>query len=192
MAELPAITIEPWTGAEINDQTRRVHAESVAYWSRIATPQFFERPAPNVWAPADQVRHLTKSMRAVTTGLSLPWPIVWFRFGRAKRPSMSCSVFSAKYQEALASRPSAGRFAPDALAMSRHTEEERGRIMEFHAVAVDEHCRQLARWSERSLDRYRLQHPVLGKITLREFGFFTLLHNVHHVHVAERRRPQAG
>ena len=105
---------------------------------------------------------------------------------------MRCSALSKWYHEVLATGPSAGRFSPDALALSRHTDEERARTMEFHSIAVEEHCGALARWSEGALERYRLRHPVLGKLTLREFGFFTLLHNVHHVHVAERRRPQAG
>src|SRR5438132_13470680 len=116
MAALPEVTGEPWTGADINDQTRRVHAESVAYWSQFNTKTFFARPAPDVWAPADQVRHLTKSMRAVTKGLSLPWPLVWFRFGRAKKASMTCSALSRWYHEVRATGPCAGRFAPDALA----------------------------------------------------------------------------
>jgi len=185
---LPDVIGEPWTGAEINDQMQRVHAESVAYWSQYATADFFRRPAPDVWAPVDQVRHLTKSMRAVSNGLKRSWPLLWFKFGRTSRPSMQCSKLSAWYEDVLKTRPSAGPFAPAPMEASQQNDAGRARVMEFHAVAVEEHCGFFARWSEAALDRWRLKHPLLGMLSLREFGFFTLLHNIHHVHVAEGRR----
>lgn len=192
MTALPDVIGEPWTGAEIIDQTNRVHRESTAYWSQFSTDAFFKRPAPDVWAPADQVRHLTKSMRAVTNGLRRSRLILWYMFGRSKRASMKCSALSKWYHEVLATRPSAGRFAPEPLGPERYTEAERVKITEYHAAAVADHNWRLAAWTEPTLDRYQMLHPVLGKLTLREFGFFTLLHNVHHVHVAEGRRAQGG
>jgi hypothetical protein len=35
-------------------------------------------------------------------------------------------------------------------------------------------------WSENSLDRFKLPHPLLGKLTVREMLFFTIFHNEHH------------
>lgn len=62
------------------------------------------------------------------------------------------------------------------------------RLMAAHAEAVDRFAAAIGDWPERALDRYRLPHPLLGKLTVREMAQFTLLHNVHHVAVAERRR----
>jgi hypothetical protein len=42
-------------------------------------------------------------------------------------------------------------------------------------------------WREADLDRYRLPHPLLGKLTLREMLFFTLYHNYHHVRNVAKR-----
>jgi hypothetical protein len=42
------------------------------------------------------------------------------------------------------------------------------------------------------LERIRLPHPLLGRLTTREMLFFTLYHNQHHVEVAKRRLPQFG
>jgi hypothetical protein len=42
-------------------------------------------------------------------------------------------------------------------------------------------------WSERQLDRIRLPHPVLGKLSVREMLFFTLYHNQHHIEAVKRR-----
>jgi hypothetical protein len=35
-------------------------------------------------------------------------------------------------------------------------------------------------WREEDLDRYRLPHPLLGKLTVREMLLFTVYHNYHH------------
>jgi uncharacterized damage-inducible protein DinB len=37
------------------------------------------------------------------------------------------------------------------------------------------------------LDRLRLPHPALGKLTVREMLFFTIYHNIHHVENVVRR-----
>ena len=40
---------------------------------------------------------------------------------------------------------------------------------------------RIDRWSENSLDRFKLPHPLLGKLTVREMMFFTIFHNEHHL-----------
>ena len=69
---------------ELAAEARRIHAESVTYWAAYAADAFWRRPSPEVWAPVDQVRHLTKSIRAVKScarssiliyGSVLPWRV---------------------------------------------------------------------------------------------------------------------
>jgi hypothetical protein len=187
-ADLPGVAVQPSSGAELVTELRGVHAASTLYWNGYPTPEFFRRPASDVWAPVDQVRHLTKVMRAVTRGLRLPRLAVALLFGRARRPSRSYSALLDDYEAVLTRGGRAGRFAPAPLPASEYTPDVREQVMRYHAEAVDSFCAALARWPEPALDRYRLPHPLLGKLTLRELGFFTLFHNVHHVHVAERRR----
>ena len=48
-------------------------------------------------------------------------------------------------------------------------------------------CNQVARWNEADLDRYRMPHPLLGLLTVREMLQFTVYHTAHHLsRVAER------
>jgi hypothetical protein len=35
--------------------------------------------------------------------------------------------------------------------------------------------------SEKELDQYLVKHPLLGRITLRELGYFTIFHTEHHL-----------
>ena len=42
-------------------------------------------------------------------------------------------------------------------------------------------------WGELALDRYRLPHPLLGRLTVREMLLFTLYHSVHHFNLVSTR-----
>ena len=64
--------------------------------------------------------------------------------------------------------------------------------MDRHAAAIEEFAQAVSQWRPPALDRTRLPHPLLGRLTVREMVHFTLLHNVHHVAVAERRRRRLG
>ena len=185
---VPALEAAPSASGALGAEARRIHVESVRYWSAYSLETFFRRPAPEVWAPADQVRHLTRAVRAVNQGLALPRLALFVLFRWSWRPSRRFDVLVSDYKAALASGGRAGRFTPAAVEASEQTEAGRARIMAHHAAAIDTFARALEQWSDRALDRYRLPHPLLGKLTVREMAYFTLLHNVHHVRVAERRR----
>ena len=176
------------TAAELAAECRRIHAESVAYWRAFPDESFWRRPAPEVWAPADQVRHLTRSIRAVNQGLAIPRPLLALFFGLARGNTRSFSALRDRYSDVLANGGSAGGYAPRALSAAEATEAKRASVMAEHASVVERFASAIARWPERALDRYQLPHPLLGKLTVREMAQFTLLHNAHHVAVAERRR----
>lgn len=187
---VPTLVAAPDSSRALAAEARRIHAESVRYWSAYPPDSFFRRPAPDVWAPADQVRHLTKAIRAVNRGLRLPRVVLLLLFGPSRR-SRSFEVLVADYKAVLAGGGRAGRFTPAAVEATEQGDAGRARIMAWHAAAVDAFASVLERWPDRALDRYRLPHPLLGRLTVREMAYFTLLHNVHHVNVAERRRRES-
>lgn len=185
---VPTFTGNAWAAPDIAAEARRIHADSATYWAAYPAAAFWRRPSPDVWAPVDQVRHLTKSIRAVNRGLALPRPVLALFFGLARGGPRSFSALRERYREVLAKGGGAGGYAPRRLSEADATETRRVEIMAEHAAVVDRFSSAIAAWPERSLDRYRLPHPLLGKLTVREMALFTLLHNVHHVAVAERRR----
>jgi hypothetical protein len=188
---VPEVSKGSMRGSEIVGELRRVHAESVEYWRGFSTAEFFERPAADVWAPADQVRHLTKSMRAMRRGFDMPKVLLFFRFGVALRASRTLEELRDAYGAKLRPFPR-NPFAARELDVADRNDAGRLREMQAHATTVDELCRAIARWSEWSLDRFVLPHPLLGRITAREMGTFAVIHNVHHVRVAEQRRTGAA
>jgi hypothetical protein len=59
-------------------------------------------------------------------------------------------------------------------------------------IGVTALARALEHWTEMDLDRCRLPHPLLGKITVREMLFFTLYHYEHHWAIVAERLGTSG
>ncbi len=177
---------DPTSGAEIAAALRTLHRESVEYWRSFDTATFLA-PIGEAWSPADNVRHLTKSIRAVTTGLKLPSIAVRLLYGGATAPSRDYATMRDTYRARLAKGADAGKYAPGPRPTPTDPDAERERVMRYHAAAVEEMCGRIGRWSERALDRCRLPHPLLGRITVREMLLFTRCHNQHHVENVKRR-----
>lgn len=177
---------EPFGGAEISRELRALHARSRDFWSSFSTNEFFY-PLGDAWSPADNVRHLLKSNRPVLRALSTAKILLLFRFGTGLRSSRTYTEVRERYLARLASGVTAGRFAPKPLASSEQTEAQRSELM----IALDQVSANLtgaiSNWREWQLDRFRLPHPALGRLTVREMLFFTLYHNLHHVRNVERR-----
>lgn len=164
----------------------QLHAESVRYWSSFPTAAFLAQIG-DAWSPAENVRHLTKSMRAVSRGLKLPRLLVRMRFGASSRPSRSFEQVRDDYRATLARGGKAGRFTPSTRPTPVDPEAERAQIMAYHEAAVGELCSLASRWTEKDLDRLQFPHPLMGLLTVREMLLFMLYHNSHHVEGVRRR-----
>ncbi len=85
-----------------------------------------------------------------------------------------------RYQAVLAHGGKAGRFTPSPGRPPADLRSwQRGLVAEC-ALGVAGLGRAVSSWSEADLDRCRLPHPLLGKLTVREMLFFTLYHYEHH------------
>lgn len=179
-------TGEPATGDEILAALERLHTQCDRYLSGFSG-EVFAAPQGEKWSPADHVRHLAKSVRAVARGLEMPQWLLLLRFGWHRGGSRSFSKVVAIYHAQLTAGATAGRFTPSAQPAPTDPDAWREEVLaRWRQASVQLHA-QIPRWGEGALDRIRLPHPVLGKLTVREMLFFTLYHNAHHVRrVAER------
>ena len=174
----------PGTKDEILRALEQQESESTRYWNAFDTSTFFRRIGES-WSPAETVRHLSKSTRPVAKALAVPWIVLRFRFGRARRPSMTYDELRTRYRQKLDEGGKAGRFAPSERS-ENDLEQWRQSIMAELAQANGQLRTMIARWPEGRLDRLQLPHPLLGKLTVREMLFFTLYHHRHHMAVVER------
>lgn len=165
------------------------HEAGQEYWAGYATADFFA-PMGGHWSAAEHVRHLTRSMSPLLPVLRVPRVALRLAFGAATEPSRSYEQIEAMYERALAAGGTAGRFAPSPERPDGDS-ARRDAIMDAHSETLRGLTQAMDRWTEAQLDSHRLPHPLLGKLTVREMMLFSLLHNQHHVSVAERRRAEA-
>jgi hypothetical protein len=169
----------------LRDSLRDQQREIAAFADGFSVEDLFADQGEH-WSPAGHLRHLNKSVRAVAQGLEQN-KLVLLPFGKAKNGSRSYEEVVEVYRQALADGGSAGSYGPSSKVPDLSPEEWREQIMEHWRDSSERLRRAMRRWSEKELDRYRLPHPLIGKLTLREMVYFTLYHNAHHARrVAER------
>lgn len=191
MAETEAFaTGEPFAGAEIAAAMERLHAESERYLTAIPAAEFAQ-PQGEKWSPADHVRHLAKSTHPLVQALRLPKLLLELKFGRGPGDSRRLPRLRDDYQQALRQPgASAGRFAPTPQPIPEDPAAWQSEALLAWRGAVSGLIARIPAWDEPALDRYRLPHPLLGKLTVREMLLFTLYHNAHHLRLVASRRPE--
>lgn len=153
--------------------------QGLNFWTEFP-PKRFATPIGDAWSPADNVRHLIKSTLPVTKALKLPGLVLRSLFGPAKEASLSYGELVAKYKALLAAGGNAGKFAPRTISVPDDLEAWQLKLISVCRDSLSDLSRAVGRWSESDLDQYRLPHPLLGKLTLREMLLFTLYHYTHH------------
>ena len=185
-------TGEPSTGPEIAAAVVQLHAESERYLASIPAVEF-AAPQGGKWSPADHIRHLAKSTFPLVPALGLPKFLLGLRFGRSQAQSRPFAVLRDAYRTRLTETgATAGRFAPSPRPAPVDSAAWQSEVLASWRGAVTGLVGRMTGWSEAALDRYRLPHPLLGKLTVREMLFFTLYHNAHHLELVAGRRHCAG
>jgi len=179
-------TGEPASGVELAAALAGLQAESERYLATLPTLVFLAPQGPK-WSPADHVRHLAKSTFPLVRALSLPRPLLFVLFGPRRGASRTFPTVREVYRTRLAAGASAGRFAPTPRPIPADREAWRTQVMTSWRGAHEALVARLAGWPESALDRYRLPHPLLGKLSVREILFFTLYHNAHHLRLVASR-----
>ena len=175
----------PETREEIRGAHRDQQSEIGAFVDRFSIDEFFA-PQGEHWSPAGHLRHLAKSERAVAGGLGQP-RMALLVFGRSKSGSRGFDEVVAQYRAALEAGGKAGPYGPSDQVPDLTPEEWREEIIERWQEAGRRLRKALLGWSEEQLDVYRLPHPLIGKLTLRELMHWNLYHNAHHARrIAER------
>lgn len=184
---------EPRTRDEIVRALADVEREVAAFFGGLS-PEDFVRREGEAWTPAEHLRHLDRSVRAVTRGLEYPRWMLRLRFGRSKQPSRSYDEVRTVYRARLAAGgKSTPEFAPPREEIAAgEVEAYRTRLLGRWAEVNARMRTAIERWPEASLDRIGMPHPLLGRLTVREMLFFTLYHDGHHIEGARRRLSVAN
>jgi len=183
----------PATREEIVRALTDVEREVAEFFGGLGDDELTRREG-EAWSPAEHLRHLDRSVRAVTRGLEYPRWLLRLRFRRARRPSRGYDELRSAYRARLAA---GGKSTPEFIppredVAAGEVDAYRARLLARWADANGRLRAAVERWPEEALDRIQLPHPLLGKLTVREMLFFTIYHGRHHVDGVRRAVARAA
>jgi len=151
--------------------------DNAQFVASISDENFYKKKDEK-WSIAQNLDHLVMSNKPLASGLKKSK--IFFRaFGTAKKASQTYEEIVAIYKEALLTKNPTNNpyLSKDVESTSKEEYLSNWKMIE------EKYQERLDLWSEKDLDKYRIPHPVLGKLTVREMMFFTINHNYHHLEI---------
>ena len=137
----------------------------------------FETNYNNKWSAGQDLVHLIKVLKIVNLGYTLPKPILHLIYGPNKNEARSFELLQTLYKDAL----EGGAKSPTIYIPKPVLFESKNHLIQKHATLNQLFIEKMNKHTDIELDRYRLPHPILGKVTLRELASFTSFHTLHHL-----------
>ena len=160
---------------EIINKLQANHQNFVGFITNLSDADFtFSNNSK--WTAGQQLDHICRGVKPLMQGFMLPKFVFGLLFGTAEKASLAYDDLVKKYQTILADGGKAsGRFIPKTIEIS-----EKEKLKNNLLKSVESLTKNLEKFSENDLDKYRLPHPLLGKLTVREMLYFTIYHVEHH------------
>jgi len=167
------------TKTEITAEVEKICSTFTDTCNAIAEADMFMRPDAGKWSVAENVQHLIISTNTSTLAYSLPKFFVRWIAGKPNRPSRSYDELKDKYYNKLQNGGVASsRFVPKPIDRSFGKQKL---LISWKKTTAKFVSSLLKNRTEADLDKYLVKHPLLGRITLRELGYFTIFHTEHHL-----------
>ena len=169
---------------EIIDWLKKGNEEFSSFCAVIPDELFFRQPAEK-WSVAQNVTHLITSVIMTKLAYRLPKFIVRIYGGKPNRPSRTYAELVSQYKTKLEQGGRAsGRFIAKPVSPKKRKEN----ILNSFTNSMNSLIKAIQNnWDDTQLDKYIAPHPLLGKITLREFCYFTIYHTEHHLAIIKER-----
>lgn len=130
------------------------------------------------WSPQQQMQHIISSAQPVVLALQMPKAVLEVFGKHSGNGSRSYDAIVERYKESLQKGAKASLpFKPFSF---RNVNKERG-ILKWKNMEQSFRTALYYFWNEVDLDSYRVPHPILGMLTIREMLFFTCYHTLHHI-----------
>ncbi len=164
--------------------------EMLAAEMEALPPSVFFAPQGAFWSPAQHLDHLVRSVRPLAKALGYPKFLLRLLFGRGQASRPNQDVVERYLRLLAAGGGASGAYLPAPQGADLAAQEAQIARWRRNGGYLEE---ALARWGDSDLDRYRLPHPLLGKLTVREMVAWSLYHGHHHrARIAERTGGISG
>lgn len=134
----------------------------------------FSKQYDNKWSAGQNLKHIFLSVRPLNQALYLP-KFLFLIFGGSGKSS-SYDALVERYQSKLKNGAKATRsYIPKKVSLSQKT-----RLIQKLNKTIESLGEKVNQLKESDLDKYRLPHPIIGFITIREMLYFGIYHPQHH------------
>lgn len=172
------------TGSDIANRIDTIVASIAREFRSIPSDEFFRSPV-DAWSPALNLKHLNKAALPLSLGLALP-KVSFLPMGKSDK-QRSYKEVRDLYLEIIKKGAGAGVFTPLKTGEDGSEEKKLDLIKKFekmHSTLTG----RIRAWEQTDLLRYRMPHPILGLLSVREMLFFATYHLGHHAGKVLKRR----
>ena len=164
------------TTKELLQKIHTLHQEVNSFISSCEEHQL-NAPRPNgKWSIAEELGHLINALEQSNKGLLLPKFFIKYKFGTNNRQERTYEEVVKKYLDKLALVA-----IPNNPFQVKEVEQiSKEKLLKQYTKQQQKFEKRLSQFSEKELSTLLLPHPLLGKLTVREFGYFTHYHTEHH------------
>jgi hypothetical protein len=180
---------DPFTKEELKASVYLMKQNLANVFEKIDEKIFFQVPNQG-WSPAENVQHINKVTKLLTLSYSTPKFIASLIFGEGDSNSRRMQSVGDVYLDALSKGQNSGPFAPSKEKIDGNTAKRKTELLLEWNQAWDKYALALEDWNEEQLDKIRMPHPFLGKITAREMYMVGMLHPIHHCNIVSKRLNQ--
>lgn len=147
----------------------------------------FEINPNNKWSAGQDLQHLVKVLQIVNIGFSIPKFILSILFGKNNNEPRTLETLRNTYNKALSN----GAKSPAIYIPKPILFQSKENLLKKHVKLNQSLTNKINNTSETDLDNYRLPHPILGKVTLRELAIFSGFHTQHHLVLLNKKIGEA-
>ena len=146
---------------------------------------------PDKWTAAGHVFHLVKSTKSVSKGMGMNKLALRTMFGKNNRTEKTYEQLYEKYITGLTNlqqtNPVAAAKISASIAAAPGRTFEKEVLLKRFDDELEAMKKVILKWSETDLTKYIMPHPAIGKLTLREFIYFTIFHTKHHLDILKEK-----
>jgi len=152
--------------------------DKVTQWLELQPDEeFITQKVADKWSNGEHLEHLRKTTRAINKGMKIPKLFLRYKFGKMNRPERTYDEIVTKYQKAL---KETGVKSPKEYTADNISNEDKKRILSWFQEEKTSMQNIINKHSEKALTKYVIPHPLVGRMSFREFVFFTAYHTEHH------------
>lgn len=160
---------------EILNQLHILHSEINDFISKNSQEDL-NKPRDGKWSKAEEIGHLINALQQINKGLLLPKFFLKYKFGTCNRPERSYEEITQKYLDKL----STIQIPNNPFQIRNISTYKNEKISKDYLTQQKKFEKRINQFNEKELSNLIMPHPLLGKITIREFAYFTHFHTKHH------------